>query len=110
MNSVIRGAAVPRLDLPAFPVVASVIVDRLCGLVGLALLILVGLPRLLTLSGVENGLFVAMAAINALCIAIFVALAALMGPLLAGIAAFLLIGAVAAVMAWVGYSRLRDAL
>src|SRR3546814_15130236 len=48
----VRSWLATRLDLPAFPVVASVIVDRLCGLVGLALLILVGLPRLLTLSGV----------------------------------------------------------
>ena len=57
-----------------------------------------------------GALFVAMGALNALCIAIFVALAALMGPVLAGIIAFLLIGAVAAAMAWIGYSRLRDAL
>lgn len=54
--------------------------------------------------------FVAMGALNALCIAIFVALATLMSPVLAGIVAFLLIGAVAAAMAWIGYSRLRDAL
>lgn len=60
---VVRSWLATRLDLPAFPVVASVIVDRLCGLVGLALLILVGLPRLLTLAGVKNGLLVAMAAL-----------------------------------------------
>ena len=57
-----------------------------------------------------GALFVAMGALNALCVAVFVALAVVMGPVLAGIVAFLLIGAVAAAMAWIGYSRLRDAL
>ncbi|HUG45183.1 MAG TPA: phage holin family protein [Sphingomicrobium sp.] len=54
--------------------------------------------------------FVAMGALNALCIAIVLALATLMGPLLAGLLAFVLVGAVAGIMAWIGYSKLRDAL
>ena len=57
-----------------------------------------------------GSLFVAMGALNALCIAIFVTLAALLGPLAAGIVAFVLIGGIAAVMAWFGYSKLRDVL
>ena len=55
-------------------------------------------------------LFVAMAALNALAVGIFAALATLMGPLLAGIAAFVLIGAAAGILAWAGYSKLRSAL
>lgn len=51
--------------------------------------------------------FVAMAALNALAVAIFVALDSLMGHLVAGILAFLLIGAVAAGLGWAGYSKLR---
>ncbi len=54
--------------------------------------------------------FVAMGALNALCVAIFVGLAMLMSPVLAGIVAFILIGAVAALLAWVGVSKLRSAL
>jgi len=59
----VRSWLAMRRGLAAFPVVASVIVDRICGLVGLALLIIVGLPRLLTLSGIENSLVVAMVAV-----------------------------------------------
>jgi hypothetical protein len=59
----VRSWLATRLGLPVFAVVASVIVDRICGLVGLALLILIGLPRLLALSGVESGMFVAVAAL-----------------------------------------------
>lgn len=54
--------------------------------------------------------FVALGAINALCIAIYVALAALMAPILAGIVTFVLVGALAGLLGWLGYSRLRDAL
>lgn len=52
-------------------------------------------------------LFVAMGALNALCVAIFVALATLMSPLIAGIVAFILIGAVAAGLGWAGVEKLR---
>ena len=55
-------------------------------------------------------LFVGMAALNALAVGVFAALATLMGPLLAAIAAFVLIGAVAGILAWLGYSKLRSAL
>lgn len=55
-------------------------------------------------------LFVAMAALNALAVGIFAALATLIGPLLGGIAAFVLIGTTAGILAWVGYSKLRSAL
>ena len=54
--------------------------------------------------------FVAMGALNALCVGIVLALSALVGPLLAGIAAFVLIGAVAAVLAWIGVIKIRRAL
>ncbi len=53
-------------------------------------------------------IFVAMAALNALAVAIFVALDSLMGHLLAGILAFLLIGGVAALLGWLGYKKLED--
>ncbi len=55
-------------------------------------------------------LFIAMGALNALCVAIFVGLAMLMSPVIAGIVAFILIGAVAAILGWIGVSRLRSAL
>jgi hypothetical protein len=59
---------------------------------------------------VVAAVFVAMGALNALCVAIFVALATLLGPLLAGVVSFVLIAAVAAVLGWVGVQKLRDAL
>jgi multisubunit Na+/H+ antiporter MnhG subunit len=59
---------------------------------------------------VTAALFLAMGALNALCVAIFVALATLIGPLLAGIVAFVLIGAVAAIVGWIGVQKFRDAL
>lgn len=59
---------------------------------------------------VAAALFLAMGALNALCVAIFVALATLIGPLLAGIVAFVLIGAVAAIVGWLGVQKFRDAL
>ena len=54
-------------------------------------------------------LFVAMGALNALSVAIFVGLAMLMSPVLAGIVAFVLIGAVAGLLAWAGIAKLKDA-
>jgi hypothetical protein len=66
----------------------------------------VKVPSILIVASV----FVAMGALNALCVAIVIALATVMGPLVAGIVAFLLIGGVAGIMAWIGYSRLKDAL
>lgn len=53
---------------------------------------------------------VAMGAFNALCFGIFVGLAMLMNPVLAGIVAFVLIGAIAALLAWFGVSKLRESL
>ncbi len=55
-------------------------------------------------------LFVAVGALNALCVAVFFVLAGLMNPILAGILTFLLVGAVAALLGWIGFSKLRDAL
>lgn len=52
--------------------------------------------------------FVAMAALNALAFGIVLALDTLMGPLLAGILAFVLIGAVAGLLGWLGVQKLRD--
>jgi hypothetical protein len=54
--------------------------------------------------------FVAMGALNALCIGIFALIATFLGPLLGGIVSFLLIGAVAGLLAWAGATKLRDAL
>jgi len=53
---------------------------------------------------------VAMGAFNVLCFGIFVGLAMLMNPVLAGIVAFVVIGAVAALLAWFGISKLRESL
>ena len=53
---------------------------------------------------------IAMGALNALCVAIFVALATLIGPLLGGIVTFALVGALAAVLGWLGVQKIRDSL
>jgi len=53
---------------------------------------------------------VAIGAMSALCVAIFVALATLIGPLLAGITTFLIVGAIAAGLGWLGWQKLKDAL
>jgi hypothetical protein len=66
----------------------------------------VKIPLILIVASV----FVAFAALNALALAVVLVLATVMAPVLAGILAFLLIGGFAAVMAWVGYSKLRDVL
>lgn len=50
---------------------------------------------------------VGMAALNALAVGILIALALVMNPVLAGIAAFVLIGAVAALLGWLGVEKLR---
>ena len=55
-------------------------------------------------------LFIAMAALNALAVAIFVLLAMVMNPVLAAILAFLLIGGTAAVLGWLGLEKLRKVL
>lgn len=54
--------------------------------------------------------FIVMGAINALCIGIFFAFDAAMGPILAGIVSFVLIGIVAAIVAWIGVRKLMDSL
>lgn len=59
----VRSWLAVRQGLAASRVVASVVVDRVCGLLGLALLILFGLPQLLNLSGVQNSLVVALMAL-----------------------------------------------
>ena len=55
-------------------------------------------------------LFVAMGALNTLCIGIYVALARFLGPLAGGIAAFVLIGAIAGLLAWLGARKLGESL
>lgn len=55
-------------------------------------------------------LFVGSSAITALCVGIVLALASLVGPLAAGIIAFVLIGAVAGLLAWIGKVKLGKAL
>lgn len=53
-------------------------------------------------------LLLGMGAINALCIGILLGFNALMSPVLAGICACVLTGAIAALLAWIGVSKLRD--
>lgn len=53
-------------------------------------------------------LFVGMAALNALAVAIFIVLAMVMKPILAGLLAFLLIAGVAGLLAWLGIRKLRE--
>lgn len=52
-------------------------------------------------------LFVAMAALNALAVAIFFMLAMVMKPILAALLAVLLIAGVAGLLAWLGVSKLK---
>jgi hypothetical protein len=52
-------------------------------------------------------LFVGMAALNALAVAIFIVLAMAMTPILAGLLAFILIAGVAALLGWLGIQKLR---
>jgi hypothetical protein len=51
---------------------------------------------------------VAFGAITALSVGIFALLASFLGPLLGGIVAFLLIGAVAGILAWAGIAKVRE--
>jgi hypothetical protein len=55
-------------------------------------------------------LFLAFGAVVALCVGIVMALATLIGPLLGGIAAFILLGAVAGFLGWLGAQKIRAAL
>jgi hypothetical protein len=54
-------------------------------------------------------LVVAFGAVTAISVAIFALLATFLGPLLGGIVAFLLIGAVAGLLAWTGIAKVTDA-
>lgn len=54
--------------------------------------------------------FVAMAALNALAVGVVIALDGVMPTILAAVLGFLLFGAIAGAMAWVGYSKLRKSL
>lgn len=55
-------------------------------------------------------LLIAIGAVTALSVAIFVSLAYLAGPVLAGLATFFLVGSVAAIVGWFGWTKLKDAL
>ena len=55
-------------------------------------------------------LFIAFGAMVALCVGIVLALATLIGPLLGGVVAFILIGAVAGLLGWLGAQKIRAAL
>jgi hypothetical protein len=55
-------------------------------------------------------LFIAFGAIVSLCVGIVLALATLVGPLLGGVVAFILIGAVAGLLGWLGAQKIRAAL
>src|SRR3954447_1220098 len=52
-------------------------------------------------------LFIGMAAINALVVGVVLALETFIGPLAAGFVGMLIFAAVAGLLAWAGYSRLR---
>ena len=54
-------------------------------------------------------LLVGFGAITALSVGVFALLATFLGPLLGGIVAFVLIGAVAGLLAWAGIAKVRDA-
>ena len=53
-------------------------------------------------------LFIAMAALNALAVAVFILFAMVMPPLLAAVLAFLLVAGVAGALAWLGIQKLRS--
>lgn len=55
-------------------------------------------------------LLLAIGAVSALCVAIFVSLAYVMSPMLAGISTFVIVGVIAGAFGWFGYQKLRDAL
>lgn len=55
-------------------------------------------------------LVVAFGAVTALSVGIFALLATFLGPLLGGIVAFVLIGAVAGLLAWAGIAKIRESL
>jgi hypothetical protein len=55
-------------------------------------------------------LFLAFGAVVALGVGIVMALATLIGPLLGGLVAFILLGAVAGLLGWLGAQRIRAAL
>jgi protein-S-isoprenylcysteine O-methyltransferase Ste14 len=52
-------------------------------------------------------LFIAMAALNALAVGVVIALETFIGPLAAGFVGMLIFAAIAGLLAWAGYSRLR---
>jgi len=55
-------------------------------------------------------LLLAIGAICALSVAIFVSLATLIGPVLSGLVTFLLVGGAAALLGWLGVNKLNEAL
>jgi hypothetical protein len=55
-----------------------------------------------------SAVFIGMAALNALAVAIFVTLDSVMSHLVAGIVTFVLIGGIAALLGWLGIKKLRD--
>lgn len=55
-------------------------------------------------------LFLAFGAVVALCVGIVMALATLIGPLLGGLVAFILLAAVAGLLGWLGAQKIRAAL
>jgi hypothetical protein len=57
-----------------------------------------------------GSLFVAFGAVSGLCLAIVLALDEVIGHLLAGFVAFVLIGGAAAVLAWLGVNKLKAIL
>ena len=52
-------------------------------------------------------LFIGMAALNVLAFTVFVGLAMIMNPVLAGLVAFLLVAGAAGLLAWIGVQKIR---
>jgi hypothetical protein len=55
-------------------------------------------------------LLVAIGAVSALSVAIFIAIALQIGPVWGGLVTFIIVGAVAGLIGWLGWRKLQDAL
>ena len=58
---------------------------------------------------IAGALFVLQSAVTALAVAVCLWLVPMIGPLLAGLVAFILFGAIAGLMVWVGLRKIREA-
>jgi hypothetical protein len=58
---------------------------------------------------IGGALFVLQAAVTALAVAVCLWLEPMIGPLLAGLVAFLVFGGIAGLMVWIGIAKIKDA-